>query len=59
MSNVWEEYAQEYADERDKETAINLFKNGVSMDTIVKSLPTLTPEFIEYLKHELAAKPAL
>ena len=50
MVDVWEEYADKRADNRDKETAINFFKNGVPIETIIKSVPSLPAEFIEQLK---------
>ena len=50
MVDVWEEYAELKADNRDKQTAINLFKNAVPIETIIKSVPSLPAEFIEQLK---------
>ena len=46
MSNAFDRYANE----RDKETAINLFKNAVPIETIIKSVPSLPADFIEQLK---------
>lgn len=44
------EYAKEYADEqvkqKDSQTAANLLQNGVSVDIVAKSIPTLTYDFI-------------
>ena len=54
MGDVWEEYADEKVAkktaEQAKETAINFLKNGVSIDIIIKSVPSLSAEFIEQLK---------
>ena len=50
MCDIVEEYADAKVAKRDKETAINLFKNGVSIETIIKSVPSLSAEFIEQLK---------
>lgn len=46
MSNAFDHYANE----RDKQTAINFSKNGVPIETIIKSVPSLPAEFIEQLK---------
>ena len=42
-----EEYADEKVAKQNKETAINLFKNAVPIETIIKSVPSLPAEFIE------------
>jgi predicted transposase/invertase (TIGR01784 family) len=68
MTNVFEEYAEERAKERVKEaqrefqkesqekeraTALNFLKEGVSVETIAKALPSLSLDFIKQLKQQL------
>lgn len=55
MASVFDEYA----DERDKETATNLLRNGVSVELIVKSMPSLSEEEILKLKDSLALQAAI
>ncbi len=55
MASVFDEYA----DERDKETATNLLRNGVSVELIVKSMPSLSEEEILKLKDSLALQTAI
>ena len=50
MSNAFDRYADAKMAEQAKESAINFFKNGVPIETIIKSLPSLPAEFIEQLK---------
>ena len=64
MSSVIEEYTnkrlEEAAKEAErklqetlKETAINFLKNGVSVELVAKSLPSLSLELIQQLKQQL------
>lgn len=68
MSSVIEEYTnkrlEEAAKEAErklerklqetlKETAINLLKNGASVELVAKSLPSLSLELIQQLKQQL------
>lgn len=46
MFQIVEEYATKKVQQRDIETATELLKNGVSVDIIVNSIPSLTREFI-------------
>lgn len=54
MTQVVEEYASQKVLERDKETAKSLLQNGVPADVIIKSIPTISMEFIEKLYRQLA-----
>ncbi len=66
MSNVFDEYAEQYAEqkvrevekkfqetEKEKTTAINFLKEGVSVEIIAKALPSLSLDFIKQLKQQL------
>ena len=64
MGNVFDEYAelkvkeaeiefQKKEQEKEKTTAINFLKEGVSVETIAKALPSLSIEFIKQLKQQL------
>jgi len=53
MTQVVEEYANKKVLERDKETAKSLIQNGVPADLVIKSIPTLSVEFIEKLSRQL------
>lgn len=55
MTQVVEEYASKKVLERDKETAKSLLQNGVPVDLIIKSIPTISIEFIEKLDRQPAA----
>lgn len=44
---------EDYTRQREIQTAINLLKNGVSIDIIAKSMPTLTYDLIVQLNEEL------
>ena len=55
MASVFDEYAEEYAQEREKAAAVRLLKEGVPAEIIVKALPSLSIEDIKQLQHaELA-----
>lgn len=54
MTQLVEEYASKKVLERDKETAKSLLQNGVSADVVIKSIPTISMEFIEKLHRQLA-----
>ncbi len=64
MSQTFEEYVQKRIDEHDKEMAEKMAKhdkemaksflqNGVSVELIQKSIPTLSTDIIEELKEQL------
>ena len=68
MGNVFDEYAelkvkeaekefqkkeQEKEREKEKTTAVNFLREGVSVETIAKALPSLSIEFIKQLKQQL------
>ena len=53
MGNVFDEYAELKVQEKEKTTAINFLKEGVSVETIAKALPSLSIEFIKQLKQQL------
>lgn len=57
MCKLVEDYAQTVAAEKEKraniETATNLLQNGVSIDIIAKSIPSLTHDFIVELSKKL------
>lgn len=52
MTQIVEEYASKKVLERDKETAKSLLQNGVSADVVIKSIPTISMEFIEKLRRQ-------
>ena len=54
MTQIVEEYASNKVLERDKETAKSLLQNGVPADVVIKSIPTISMEFIEKLRRQLA-----
>lgn len=54
MTQIVEDYANRRILERDKETAKSLLQNGVSAELVMKSIPTLSAEFIEKLCLQLA-----
>ncbi len=54
MTQIVEEYASKKVLERDKETAKSLLQNGVPADVVIKSIPTISMEFIEKLRRQLA-----
>ncbi len=54
MSQMFEEYVQKTITEHDKELARNLLQNGVSVDLVRKSIPTLSLDDIEELSEQLA-----
>lgn len=54
MTQVVEEYANQKVLERDKETAKSLLQNGVPADVVIKSIPTISMEFIEKIYRQLA-----
>lgn len=53
MTQAVEEYFNKRISEHDKETARSLLLNGVSVDLIQKSIPTLPLDFIEKLNMQL------
>ena len=60
MCELVEEYAKNYAEEVEKavseteiKTAINFLKNGVSVELVVKSLPSLSEQFVRELQTQL------
>lgn len=53
MCKLVEDYAVEKIKQSNIQTAANLIKNGVSVDIIAKSMPSLTYEFIEELSRKL------
>lgn len=55
VTQIVEEYANKKVLERDKETAKSLIQNGVSVELVKKSIPTLSVEFIEKLSRQLTA----
>lgn len=48
-----EDYAMEKMQQRDIETATKLIKNGVSIDVIADSIPSLARDFIEELSKKI------
>ena len=54
MTQIVEEYASKKVLERDKETAKSLLQNEVPADVIIKSIPTISMEFIEKIYRQLA-----
>ena len=55
--NYAEEYAKKYAEEEVKKakikTALNLLQNGASVELVVKSLPSLSEQFVRELQTQL------
>ena len=55
--NYAEEYAKKYAEEEVKKakikTALNLLQNGASVELVVKSLPSLSEQFVRELQAQL------
>lgn len=59
--NYAEEYAKKYAEEEVKKavseteikTALNMLKNGASVELVVKSLPSLSEQFVRELQTQL------
>lgn len=59
--NYAEEYAKKYAEEEVKKavseteikTALNMLKNGASVELVVKSLPSLSEQFVRELQAQL------
>jgi predicted transposase/invertase (TIGR01784 family) len=56
MCQLVEDYAAEKQRQTNVETATNLLKNGVSVEVIAKSMPSLTYEFIAELSKSLSLK---
>ena len=48
-----EKYAKEYAEQQSIENAANLLKNGVSVDIIADSIPTLSCDIIISLSEKI------
>ena len=57
MCELVEEYAKKYAEEEVKKakikTALNLLQNGASVELVVKSLPSLSEQFVRELQAQL------
>ena len=60
MCELVEEYAKNYAEEVKKavseteiKTALNMLKNGASVELVVKSLPSLSEQFVRELQTQL------
>jgi len=53
MCNLVEEYAKKYAEQQSIENAINLLKNGVSVDIIADSIPSLSRDLIVSLSKKI------
>lgn len=61
MCELVEEYAKKYAEEEVKKavseteikTALNMLKNGASVELVVKSLPSLSEQFVRELQAQL------
>lgn len=53
MCKLVEDYASEKIQQRDIQTASKLLKNGVSIDIIADSIPSLTRYFILELSQKL------
>lgn len=53
MCKVVEEYTAEKLKQAEIQIASNILKNGVSVDIVVKSIPSLTREFIVELSQKL------
>ena len=53
MSDVVEKYFQKRMTEHDKETAKTFLQNGVSVELVRKSIPTLSEDDIEELNEQL------
>ena len=60
MCDAVEAYAREYAAEKaveaDKKCAAEFFKNGASLELVLKSLKTLDKETIEEIYHEVTGQ---
>ena len=56
MASVFDEYAEEVAQERvkkqAKETAIRFIREGVSLDIIAKAIPSLSIDDIKQLEQQ-------
>jgi predicted transposase/invertase (TIGR01784 family) len=57
VENYAKDYAKEYVKECDREKIINLLKNGVSSDIILKSFPAFTLDEIESLIQQVNNPP--
>ncbi|EOS38432.1 hypothetical protein C808_02633 [Lachnospiraceae bacterium M18-1] len=53
MCKVVEEYTAEKLKQAEIQIASNILKNGVSVDIVAKSIPSLTREFIAELSQKL------
>ncbi len=53
MCKVVEEYTAEKLKQAEIQIASNILKNGVSVDIVAKSIPSLTREFIVELSQKL------
>lgn len=57
MCELVEEYAKKYVEEEVKKaeikTALNLLQNGISVELVVKSLPSLSEQFVKELQAQL------
>jgi len=53
MCKVVEDYAAEKLRQAEIQTASNFLKNGVSVDIVAKSIPSLTREFIVELSKKI------
>ena len=53
MCQTVQEYADKYADDQLKRAATDLLRNGVSVDLIVKSIPSLSRQFIMELNEQI------
>ena len=64
MCDAVEEYAKEYAKEKvaetaaetEKQSAAELFKNGASLELVLKSMKRLDKETIEGIYHEVTGR---
>ena len=56
MVSVFDEYAEEVAQERAKETLLRLLKEGVSVEIIARAIPSFSIEEIRQLEQEELAK---
>lgn len=53
MCKIVEEYTAEKLKQAEIQIASNILKNGVSVDIVAKSIPSLTREFIVELSQKL------
>lgn len=53
MTQIVEKYANQKVLERDKETAKSRLQNGVSADVVIKSITTVSMEFIGEIHRQL------